>query len=353
MAINFPNSPTDAQLYVSNNSTWVYNSSKNSWKSVRTSVSSARQTYTATANQTTFSVTGGYIPGNVDVYYNGSKLLNGTDVAVSDGLNVILATGATLGAVVEVVGIKPYTAVGETSVSVRQQFVATANQTIFSINGGYIAGQIDVFYNGAKLYNGSGVNVSSGTDIVLQSPATANALVEVFGMQSQAQTIAGTTPVPVRQIFTATANQSIFTVLGGYTAGQIDVYYNGVKLINGTEVSISSGSNVILTTGASSGAIIEVVGLSAFSYVDALKTSGGTISGNLTIVGNLTATNLSGTLLSNINANNITSGIVNTALLGSGVANTNTYLAGDNTWKSVSSGITTGKAIAMSIVFGG
>ena len=323
MAINFPNSPTDGELYTSNNSTWVYSNTKTCWKSVRTSVSTARQAFTATANQTTFTINGGYIPSNVDVYYNGAKLLNGVEVNVSSGSEIILSTGAIAGALIDVVGIKPYTAIGETSVSVRQQYTATANQTTFVVSGGYIAGQLDVYYNGIKLINGSQVNVSSGYDIVLSTPAVLGAVIELVGMQSQAQTIAGSTPSPVRQIFTATANQTNFTVTGGYTAGQIDVYYNGSKLVNGSDVNVSNGLDVVLSTPASVGAVIEVVGMSTISYLDAFKTSGGTITGTLT------AQNFSGN-------GALLTGLTLSSLYTTGTPSANTYLSGDSSWKQLS-----------------
>lgn len=47
----------------------------------------------------------------------------------------------------------------------------------------------------------------------------------------------GTQPVPqatqTRQTFTATASQTSFAT-GGYQAGYLDVFLNGVKLVDGT-----------------------------------------------------------------------------------------------------------------------
>lgn len=50
---------------------------------------------TATAGQTTFNITGGYIVGYVDVYLNG-VLLAPTDYTATDTLTVVLASGASL-----------------------------------------------------------------------------------------------------------------------------------------------------------------------------------------------------------------------------------------------------------------
>lgn len=85
----------------------------------------------------------------------------------------------------------------------------------------------------------------------------------------------------VRQQFTATAGQTIFTVTGGYQANLIDVYQNGVKLVNGPDVSITSGSNIVLTSGATAGDTIEVIGLASVALLTYLPITGGTLTGAL------------------------------------------------------------------------
>ena len=79
----------------------VYNGS--SWQDAGSAVNgtSSRQTYTATASQTTFSIT--YDVGYVDVYLNGSKLLSGTDFTASNGTSVVLAVGAAVNDIVDIV----------------------------------------------------------------------------------------------------------------------------------------------------------------------------------------------------------------------------------------------------------
>ena len=49
---------------------------------------------TATASQTTFNITGGYVIGYVDVFLNG-VLLTPSDYTASNGLTVVLNTGAS------------------------------------------------------------------------------------------------------------------------------------------------------------------------------------------------------------------------------------------------------------------
>nr|QMP83639.1 MAG: hypothetical protein [Caudoviricetes sp.] len=249
---------------------------------------------------------------------------------------------------------------------VREQFIATANQSIFVVDGGYIPGELDVFYNGIKLRIGAEVNVSNGIDFTLATPAANNALIEISGIGTYTSAGRDLT-TPRREFFVATTNQTIFNVSGGYSPGMADVYYNGSKLVNGIDVDVSSGLSVVLTNPAANGAVVDVVALDSLTYLDVVKKSGDSMTGNLTapaFIGNgssltslsVSNINASGTAnsttylagdatwkqidFSNINANNITSGTVNAARLGSGTANSTTYLAGDATWKTIQGGAT-------------
>ena len=49
---------------------------------------------TATAGQTVFAPSGGYMPGYIDVYLNG-VLLNNADFSAPDGVNVTLTSAAS------------------------------------------------------------------------------------------------------------------------------------------------------------------------------------------------------------------------------------------------------------------
>jgi len=83
--------------------------------------------------------------------------------------------------------------------------------------------------------------------------------------QATGSTVNGTSQ---RQSFTATASQTTFTVTGGYDSGFADVYLNGAKLVNGTDVDVSSGSDVVLTNGADAGDSVDVVAYGAFELAD-------------------------------------------------------------------------------------
>ena len=182
----------------------------------------------------------------------------------------------------------------------------------------------------------------------------------------------------IRQTFIATANQTSFVVAGSYSPGMIDVFYNGIKLVNGTDVNVSTGNTVILTTGAVSGAVVDVIAYTSVSIIDAVRKSGDTMTGalyassfsgdgaNLTsiTVSNINAsgttnstTFLSGDAvwrqidLSSLDANNVIYGTVSSERLGSGTANANTYLAGDGSWKPVISGATLENDVSSNTVY--
>ena len=96
----------------------------------------------------------------------------------------------------------------------------------------------------------------------------------------------GTQPVPqstqTRETFTATASQTSFAT-GGYQAGYIDVFLNGVKLVDGTDFTATNGSDVVLTTGAASGDTLEVVAYTAFTVADQTFTGDIVMSDGLTV----------------------------------------------------------------------
>ena len=234
------------------------------WTGLMSAYSTVREQFTASNNQTTFTVSGGYLPGQIDVYYNGVKLRNGTEVTTSSGSTIVLATGAANNALVEVVGAGPSFLVSNTAQIVYQQYTATSNQTTFAVTGGYVPGLVDVFVDGVRMVNGADVNVSSGTSVVLTTGVPNGSVVEVKGYSTPLVSTQSTTAV--RQTFTAnsTVNNN-FTVAGGYIAGQVDVYYNGAKLVNGTDVNTSSGTTIVLTSNAAAGAVVDVVGINYYS----------------------------------------------------------------------------------------
>jgi hypothetical protein len=118
------------------------------------------------------------------------------------------------------------------------------------------------------------------------------------GWQAAGSSVNGTSQ---RYNYTATNAQTTFTGADNngntltYDAGYIDVYLNGVKLLNGTDVTVSSGSSVVLASGATTGDVVDIVAYGTFSVasLNADNLDSGTvpsarISGAYTGITNLT-----------------------------------------------------------------
>ena len=59
--------------------------------------------------------------------------------------------------------------------------------------------------------------------------------------------------------FTATALQTTFTTSVTYISGKIEVYANGVKMVNADDVTVSSGTSVVFTTGVAINTRVDLV----------------------------------------------------------------------------------------------
>jgi len=127
---------------------------------------------------------------------------------------------------------------------------------------------------------------------------------------------------PVRQNYTANGTGTTYTVSGGYTPYNLDVFVNGVKLLNGTDVDVSNGSIFTTTATYPSGTTIDVLGQVPYtgapgSYVEK---AGDTMSGPLTV-----GTTYIGTTM--IAVNSVNSSIIPTSNLVFTLGNTTNRFA--------------------------
>jgi hypothetical protein len=151
-------------------------SADRSWTIGPTIYSRGLQKFTATAGQTTFTITNGYTVGLVDVYRNGVKLDNALEFTASNGTTVVLTDAAALNDVIEVYKYgSEY--IPNNALRTVNTFTATAAQTTFSVT--YSVGLLDVFYNGAKLAAAE-YTATNGTTVVLASACVAGDIVEII-----------------------------------------------------------------------------------------------------------------------------------------------------------------------------
>ncbi len=109
--------------------------------------------------------------------------------------------------------------------------------------------------------------------------------------------IGGAENVYAKETFTATANQTTFTLTSAYTVGFIDVYLNGIKLVAGddfTATSTSAPYTVVLSPGATLDDTLQTIAFNTFVVADTVPASGGTFSGTVTLSG---AVNIAGAVL--------------------------------------------------------
>ena len=174
--------------------------------------STSRTAFVATANQTTFSVN--YVVGQLDVYMNGTKLLVGDDVAATNGTTIVLATGAAVGSIIEVV---TYTS----------QWITNAS---------------NLYYNTGNVGVG---NTNPAARLHVSSAATSNAVgtVRIDGADS-----AGTVNAPV----------TLNSVTQGAAGGGGSQFYIETRAPSGAlteKFRIDGAGNVTLSSGTANGVL--------------------------------------------------------------------------------------------------
>lgn len=85
------------------------------------------------------------------------------------------------------------------------------------------------------------------------------------GWRIEAGGITGSVSTTKRTEFTATANQTVFTL--PYTSGYIDVYLNGIHL-DSSDYTASNGTSIVLGTGVPAGAELYVLSYGKFVVAD-------------------------------------------------------------------------------------
>ena len=85
---------------------------------------------------------------------------------------------------------------------------------------------------------------------------------------------------------TATANQTLFTVTGGYRINQIAVFRNGVRLVDSSDYTARDGASVTLLSPATEGDVLEFQIFDDFRVADAINSAGDqTLDGALSATG--------------------------------------------------------------------
>ena len=206
------------------------------------------QEFTATAGQTTFTISGGYNVGYVEVLVNG-VYISENQYTATNGSTIVLTDANSAGDIVTVFLYSIYNFGGNIYARNVDTLTATAGQTSFTTS--YIPGQIDVYYNGSKL-TAAEYTATSGTAIVLAQAAAVGDIVEVVtylagaGLNaSRTLTINGTT-------YDLTANRT-WTLTTANISEVTNLYYTDARARAAISVtgsgSYNSSTGVITVTG--------------------------------------------------------------------------------------------------------
>jgi hypothetical protein len=145
-----------------------------------------------------------------------------------------------------------------TSTRVEENFIATANQTTFTVTGGYTVGLVDVFVNGVRFLP-TEYTATNGTTIVFDAGLMVNDEVTVLNYTSVITALPTSRNV---QDFTATSGQTTFTVTNGYIVGLLDVFVNGSKLTS-SEFTATNGTTFVLTVASTTGDQVQSINYTA------------------------------------------------------------------------------------------
>lgn len=256
-------------------------------------------TYTATANQTTFSGaddngnTLAYSSGNIITFLNGILLIDSDDYVSTSGNSIVLNSAANLNDILNVIKFRAASSGGNLS---HQQFkyTTTSPTTTFSGNDdngnslSYEAGELQVYLNGILLIDSQDYTASTGTSVVLTAATDSNdvlAISKYIGGNS-------TTNVVTRQdVYVYTTASPTTTITGSddnsatlsYIENQIQVFQNGILLIDSADYTATNGTSIVLGVATDSGDTIVIQSLrggnTSLDSADVLAIAGGSGGG--------------------------------------------------------------------------
>jgi hypothetical protein len=113
----------------------------------------------------------------------------------------------------------------------------------------------------------SGIITMGNNKIVsLATPVDSADAVPKYYVDSALDNFSGVNGTQNRYSYTATAGQTTFAA--NYDVGFVDVYLNGVRLVVGTDVTATSGTNVVFTSALALNDVVEIVGYGIFALAD-------------------------------------------------------------------------------------
>ena len=336
MALNFPNSPTLNQVYTDSTSGFSYQWNGTVWISFSAASSSQIKTLddiSASFNNSTqtFALTSSSFAINPvspqSLIINlGGVIQDATDDYSVSGSNITFSTAPTNGLSFSGVSLGPAVPVdyaNNGNVYTRNTFIATASQTTFTVTGTYTVGYLDVYQNGVRLSAGTDYTATSGTTFVLTTPANLNDEIESIGYK-------------VSLIVTTTGQFDNLNISGVST-------FVGLATHTGTIFGNNLSLTGITTIKNASGTVTIGIGTTALL-----------VEGNARVTGILTVGSASITLNGITDTINVGTGLTlsSSGIVAGIITASSVVVGGTNVITTINTKTSTGKAIAMAIVFG-
>ena len=127
---------------------------------------------------------------------------------------------------------------------------------------------VNTFANRYRIASSAPTSSLDVGDLYFDTTANELKVYKSSGWAAAGSSVNGTSQ---RFTYTASGGQTTFTGNDNnsqnltYDSPFIDVYLNGVKLVNGTDVTVTSGSSVVLASGATAGDTLDLVAFGTFN----------------------------------------------------------------------------------------
>ena len=225
---------------------------------------------TATASQTSFTVTGGYRINELGVYRNGVRLVQGKDFTASDGSTVTLLSGATVDDIIDFQIFDSFNIADALNSVGNQSIEGSLTATEFFGDGSTLSGV------GTANINTNNIQVSGITTLGTETTVVGSAVT----FTASGGTIVG--------VLTATSFSGDISNTTGIQTAYIDaasITSSGIVSVTNTTASTSTSTGALIVSGG--------VGIAGSMFVGENVSIGGTLTyedvTNIDSVGIITA----------------------------------------------------------------
>ena len=290
---NDGNALKDGALYfdTTNDVMKVYNLSTTTWLQLTPTVSNQNNINSAVANASNINAAVAN-ESNINAAVSNASNINSV---VSNASNINTVAGISSN-VTTVAGMNS----AISTVNSNSSNINTVAGSITNVNnvGGSIANVNSVASNLASVNNFGEVyriassapttSLNSG-DLYFNTSTNVLNVYGASGWQNAGSSVNGTSD---RFKFVASGTPTTFSGSDAngntlaYDAGFIDVYLNGIKMVNGTDVTVTSGSSIVFASAVTNGDIIEAVAFGTFAVASLTNT---TVTGSLSFPDNIKA----------------------------------------------------------------